>query len=214
MGARLFAAVLPPPSVVDDLDAFLTPRREAERRLRWTPPESWHLTTAFMADVADRHLDRLTDRLSAAARRTPAFTLTLGRGGAFPWPLETKHLWLGVVEGADALTGLAERCRNAASHAGVKPDGARFVPHLTLARAHRPLDSTRLLRVLDTYDAPPFEVTDLALVASHLRDHGHRYEIVDTFGLAPSARDPLVPGGQPLYGGASRPPGKGASLHE
>ncbi len=189
MGARLFTAVLPPDSLVEDLDAFLQPRREAETRLRWTHPESWHLTTTFMADVADRHLDRLTDHLAAAARRTPAFTLTLGRGGAFPWPVETKHLWLGVVGGAEALSALAGRCRNAAAHAGVQPDGARFVPHLTLARASRPLDSTRLLRVLDTYDAPPFEVTDLALVASHLRDRGHRYEIVDTLALAPSARD-------------------------
>ncbi|MFT3874894.1 MAG: RNA 2',3'-cyclic phosphodiesterase [Propioniciclava sp.] len=184
MGARLFTAVVPPASVMEDLDAFLEPRRRAETRLRWTRPEGWHLTTAFMADVADRHLDRLSEGLQAAALRTPAFTLTLAGGGAFPWPLETKNLWLGVTEGADALTRLAERCRNAASHAGIQVDGARFVPHLTLARAGRPLDSTRLLRVLDTYQAPPFEVTELALIASHLRDRAHRYEILETFGLS------------------------------
>ncbi|MBK8462806.1 MAG: RNA 2',3'-cyclic phosphodiesterase [Nigerium sp.] len=198
MGTRLFTAVLPPASLVEDLDAFLAPRREAEPRLRWTHPESWHLTTAFMADVADRHLDRLAEHLSAAARRTPAFTLTLGGGGAFPRPRESRHLWLGVAAGAGALAALAGRCRHAASHAGANPDGARFVPHLTLARARRPLDVTRLLHVLDTYDAAPFPVTGVALVASHLRDRGHRYETLDTFALAPSARDPFVPGGQPL----------------
>lgn len=187
MGARLFTAVVPPASVVDDLDAFLEPRRRAESRLRWSRPEGWHLTTAFMADVADRYLDRLTEGLDAAAARTPAFGLRLGCGGAFPWPPETKNLWIGVSEGADDLARLAERCRNAAAHAGVQVDGARFVPHLTLARSSRPLDSTRLLRVLDTYEAPAFEVTEVALIASHLHDRARRYETLATFPLTTGA---------------------------
>ena len=40
----------------------------------------------------------------------------------------------------------ARRCRTAAERAGVRVDGARFVPHLTLARANRSLDVTRLVR--------------------------------------------------------------------
>ena len=45
---RLFAAVVPPPEAIEDLAAFLEPREEAGPDLRWTTPEQWHLTLAFM----------------------------------------------------------------------------------------------------------------------------------------------------------------------
>ncbi|NUS51949.1 MAG: RNA 2',3'-cyclic phosphodiesterase, partial [Nocardioidaceae bacterium] len=69
---RMFTALVPPTDAVEDLAAFLGPRQEAGQDLRWTTPEQWHLTLAFMAEVADRHLDDLVARLTrAATRRTP-----------------------------------------------------------------------------------------------------------------------------------------------
>ena len=128
MGARLFTAVLPPADLVEELDHFLTPRRQAEPRLRWTRPEGWHLTTAFMASVTDDGVDRLTEALTDVAARTPAFRLRLGGGGAFPWPRETKVLWMGVREGEDQLAALAERSRNAACGPGCAWTGRGSCP--------------------------------------------------------------------------------------
>lgn len=189
MGARLFAAVVPPPSVVEDLDVFLTPRRPAEARLRWARPEGWHLTTAFMGDVPDRNIDRLAETLGEAASRTPAFRLRLAGGGAFPWPVETKVLWLGVAEGASELTDLAERSRNAAVRAGVRVDGAKFTPHLTLGRVGRAIDTTRLVRVLDTWDGDGWLADELVLIQSHLADRGNRYEVLERWALPTGSRD-------------------------
>lgn len=189
MGARLFTALVPPPALVEELDAFLGPRRPAEPRLRWSRPEGWHLTTAFMADVSDRVVDPLEETLAEAAARTPAFRLRLGGGGAFPWPVETKVLWLGVTEGASELSALAERCRNAGSRAGARVDGARFTPHLTVGRAGRAIDTTRLVRVLDTFDADGWVADELVLVQSHLADRQNRYEVLHRFGLPPASRD-------------------------
>lgn len=195
MGARLFTALLPPEGVVASLDDFLVPRREAEPRLRWTRPDSWHLTTAFLPDVGDRHHDRLVEALDAVAARTGSFTVQFAGGIAFPWPVETKVLALGVSEGLDALGALARRCRNAATCAGVGVDGARFVPHLTLARANRGIDSTRLLRVLDTVRCAAWEAGELVLVASHLHDRGSRYEVLERFSLRPTD-EPAEPTGR------------------
>lgn len=189
MGARLFSAVIPPATLVEELDAFLTPRRPAETRLRWTRPESWHITTAFMGNVPDRNLDRLTETLGDVAARTPPFDIRIAGGGGFPWPLETKVLWLGVSEGADEVAQLAVRSRNAAVRAGVEVDGARFVPHLTLGRANRAIDSTRLVRVLDTFEATAWHADELVLICSHLSDRGHRYEVLERFRLQTDCRD-------------------------
>lgn len=96
---------------------------------------------------------------------------------------------MGVREGEDQLAALAERSRNAAVRAGVRVDGARFVPHLTLARASRAIDTTRLVRVLDTIDADGWTADELVLVQSHLRDRGNRYEVLHRFNLSTDSRD-------------------------
>ena len=68
----MFVALVPPDEVLEDLSEFLAPRQAAEPGFRWTVPDQWHLTLAFMASVAERHLDDLVARLErAAARRTP-----------------------------------------------------------------------------------------------------------------------------------------------
>ena len=71
---RMFVALVPPPAVLEHLEEFLAVRREAGPELRWTLPEQWHLTLAFMPSVADRHLDDLSDRMGQAAARSPVRT--------------------------------------------------------------------------------------------------------------------------------------------
>src|ERR671932_918760 len=101
----MFAAVVPPEDVVDDLEEFLAPRREAAP-FRWTVPEQWHLTLAFMERVPERSLDDLLERLTRAGRRRTPFTLSLGGGGAFPGPSRAKLLFAAVQGSPDALEEL------------------------------------------------------------------------------------------------------------
>ena len=201
MGLRLFTAVVPPAELVDELDRFLEPRRVAEPTLRWTSPDTWHLTTAFMADVEPWRLEQLGEAFASAAERTPPFRLTLGGGGVFGPPDAAAILWLGVRSGAHELGELAVRCRNGAEHAGASTDGARFVPHLTLARMSRRHDARRLLQVLEVFEHPGWEVTELVCVESNLRDAGARHTVIERFPLgglrdandAGRQQDPGVP---------------------
>ncbi len=200
MGARLFAALIPPAPVVADLDAFCEPRREAEPRLRWTPAEDWHLTTVFCPDVDAGRIDRLEEELAHAAARSPAPALALAGGGCFPDPRRAKILFAGVTGDLGRLDTLAARCRTAAGRAGAAVDGARFRPHVTLARSGGGVEVTRLLRVLDAYASASWVAGELALIASHLHDRGSRYEVVARFPLAPAE-----PGGRDTAGSASAP---------
>ena len=188
----MFAAVIPPEAALDDLGEFLAPRQEAGPGLRWTVPEQWHLTLAFMPDVADRHLDDLSARLTrAAARRTP-FEARLAGGGAFPTPARAKVLYAGVQASGEHLPHLAAGVRAAAAKAGADPQGGRFRAHLTLARMGRPVEATRWLRVLDAYRGPVWRAEEVALVASHLGEGPRtrpRYEVLETFRLGREASD-------------------------
>jgi 2'-5' RNA ligase len=185
---RLFVAVLLPEAVVQAVDDFLSPRREVEG-LRWTTVEQWHITLAFMPDVADRVLDDLHERLERAAQRRTPFRLALAGGGAFPGPSRAKVLYAAVTGSPAAqeeLRRLAVGARAAANKAGAAAEGARFRPHVTLARSGRPFEATRWLRVLDAFSAPAFDVGDVALVESHLGEgprNRPRYEVLARYPL-------------------------------
>ena len=184
----MFAAVVPPEDVLEELEEWLAPRREAAP-LRWTRPESWHLTLAFMAAVPERSLDDLLERLTRAGHRRTPFTLELAGAGAFPNPARAKVLYAGVEgapEAVEELRRLATGARAAANKAGAPAEGAAFKPHLTLARIGRPLEATRWIRALSAYRSRPFQVTDFSLVQSFLGEgagNRPRYAVVERFPL-------------------------------
>ncbi len=190
-GHRLFAALVPAIDVVERLDEFWSVRRESGE-FRWTSPDQWHLTLAFMPSVADHLLDDLVERLAAAAGRRTSFRLQVEGGGGFPNPAEAKVLWAGV-QGADPaarteLERLAAGARTAATTSGTEVDGSRFRPHLTLARTGRPTELTRWIRIADAFPATDWEVDHLTLVASHLGEGPRRRPRHETLAHLPLRR--------------------------
>ena len=170
---RVFAAVVPPVAAREDLADFLAPRWEAGRAdgLRWTDPEQWHVTLAFAADVDDWRLEEAEERLAAAAARSEPLVGGVAGGGAFPDPVRAKVVWAGLAldgGGSAVLERLAVGARTALATAGAEVDGARFRPHLTLARRNRPGRVDDWVRLLDGYRGPAGAYEHLTLVASHL----------------------------------------------
>jgi 2'-5' RNA ligase len=187
---RMFAALVPPSEALEHLDAFLDVRREAGE-LRWVQADQVHVTLAFLAEVPDRKLDDLVERLARAAARRTAFETALRGGGAFPHVGRAKVLWTGLDLDEPARTEvdrLATGCRAAANRAGIEVDGARFRPHLTVARTRFPHDVTSWVRLLDAYEGPRWRAEELTLVASYLGQGPRgrpRHVPMDTFPLSP-----------------------------
>lgn len=180
----MFVAIVPSLDALEDLAHFVEPRREAEPGFRWTVPEQWHLTLAFLANVADRHLDDLRERLQHTAARRSSFAVTLAGGGAFPNPDQAKVLYAGVETDGVVLGRLATGARAAAAKSGAGAAGGRFHPHVTLARIGRPVKATRWLRVLASYRGPTWRVEEIVLIASYPAEGPRRrprYEVVSTF---------------------------------
>jgi RNA 2',3'-cyclic 3'-phosphodiesterase len=193
---RMFVALPLPEAVKEDLTEFLEPRQEAGSRelsLRWTRPEQWHVTLAFLPEVADRHTDELLERLRRAATRRNPLVLRVAGAGAFPHAGHAKVLWAGLGhegghEEQDELARLAAGVRAAAAKSGIEVAGGRFRSHLTLARLGRPADVTSWLNVLDPYAGPAWQAREVALIASHLGQGAKgrpRHDILETFELGP-----------------------------
>lgn len=184
---RLFVAVLPPPArlaelgtAVDELHAL-----PGADRLRWAGRDDWHLTLAFLGEVAEELLPDLRERLARAAHRTPPFELRLHGGGRFG----DKVLWAGVAGALDTLRLLAERADAAARRAGVAMDEhRRYHPHLTLARSRTGADLHPYTESLAGFEGTAWETGEIVLVRSRLPVSGvageqPRYEVVGRWGL-------------------------------
>jgi len=187
----MFVAAVPPPHVHEDLEEFLSVRREAAA-FRWTLPDQWHITLAFLAEVPDRSYDDLVERLGRAARKRHPMRATIAGGGAFPNVGRARVLWAGVeldaapLDGREELRRLATGCRAAASKAGIEVGGERFKPHLTIARMGRPVEATSWVRLLDGYRGPAYDLDEISLIASHLGEGPRkrpRYEVRERFVL-------------------------------
>jgi len=182
----MFVAAVPPAEVLEDLEEFLSVRRDAGT-FRWTVPDQWHVTLAFLAEVPDRSYDDLVERLERAARKRHPIRATLAGGGAFPNVGRARVLWAGVeLDDREELRRLATGCRAAASKAGIEVAGERFKPHVTIARTRHPLEATVWVRLLDAYRGPAYDLDEISLIASHLGEGPRkrpRYEVRETFAL-------------------------------
>jgi 2'-5' RNA ligase len=167
---RTFVAVRPPPAALAHLQA---------QRARWpSAPERWHLTLAFLGEVAAPH--RLTGPLGAVCAATSPFRLHLAGSGTFG---RSGPVWVGVGGDVDELTDLAEAVADACRGAGVDVERRRYRPHLTVGRRASPDP-----RSLSSYSGPDWPVDEVELVVSHL-GRTVRHEVVERLPLG-TARVP------------------------
>lgn len=172
----------------EQLAAALTTALDGPRHrlpVRWTRPETWHLTLQFLGEWPAERLQALAAAL-AAAPAAEAFALSCGGLGAFPHPRAPRVLFL-HLEDDGRLARLAGDVRRIV--AGIWPQGPQdvqpFRGHLTLARVSRKLDleELNLLQEFELNGLPDFPVHRFALVRSDLTPQGPRYTDLAGFAL-------------------------------
>lgn len=169
---RLFVALEPPPDALAELEAAVAPLRAGWPELRWTGQDRWHVTLAFLGEVAEGKLDELTIRLGRAAGRHQPQWLWIGHGGAFPNRKRARVL-ISRVEGDQpalaALTALAGSVAAGARRAGAPPpdEGRRYRPHLTLARCRQPADVSAVVDALGGFTGRAWLAGEMRLIRSH-----------------------------------------------
>jgi 2'-5' RNA ligase len=134
------------------------------------PAENYHITLAFLGNVADEHFDAIV----SAARQVPVepVTLTLDRYGYFPAP---QVLWIGAAETPEPLRRLSADVWGAIAKAGLAAVPRPLHAHLTLARkvaAEPELTPPRPVA---------WRVAGFVLVESDTDPDGARYRVLERF---------------------------------
>lgn len=153
---------------------------------RWTHPDDFHITLAFLGDVPHADIREVCAAANRAANLAAPFDLSLRGIGAFPNSAKPRVVWAGVAGDLEALAGLRRAVVDAVTAAGYPPDDDRFHPHVTLGRL-KPKpgkgDAANLEAReahLRTWTAGPWTVDSLVAFGSHRVADGPSYTALGT----------------------------------
>jgi len=144
-------------------------------RLRWTAPESWHITLQFLGSADPERCECV--KIHLAEVRAPQFPIQLAELGLF----ERAGVFYAGVETSRELAALQQCVIAATRPCGFAPEERLFHPHITLARA-KGRERAKSLRALQaSIGASPrftrFTAEEFLLYESFTGAEGARYEV-------------------------------------
>ncbi len=178
---RLFIAIPLPEVVIEELSAISNRLRSDHDGLRWSSPESWHITLQFLGNTSPEQYGCVAARLGEL--RFPRISVALEELGVF----DRAGVFFASVAVAPQLLMLQQRVTAATAYCGFVPEARPFHPHVTLARAkgERRGHSLRELRTKINHqpDFTSFVAGEFLLYEAFLGPTGSRYEIRERFQL-------------------------------
>lgn len=172
---RVFLGIELPDEVKQSLLSL--PDRSIEAR--WQTAEQLHLTTNFIGEVDEETLDVIRERLHSPPLEP--VTLWLKGVDVFGSSRKPKALWAGAEPDA-LLEHWHHTLKDRLEAIGLEQEERDFQPHVTLARFGRNPGSVKdFLKANEEYTSPHFTADQLCLFASHTRNDGARYEVVERF---------------------------------
>lgn len=177
----LFVAAVPDDAAIEHLaDALHDARRDVRAaNVRWTAPERWHITVAFLGDPGEHVDEAVADALERMKERPPIPGLALASAGSFG----RQILWIGLGEGPalDTLADIGRGIPALLRGTGAVPDRRPWRPHLTIGRM-RGGSPAGIVDALSSYRGPEWAARELMLVRSRGGPHPH-HEIVASLPL-------------------------------
>jgi 2'-5' RNA ligase len=174
---RLFVGIPLAAAVIGELAAVSARLKSKENGLRWTAPESWHITLEFLGNVAEEKYASLVERLRQV--HSPPVPVRLEELGFF----DRAGVFFADVGLTPELLTLEKRVTAATELCGFMHDARPYHPHITLARSKgrglRELKS----RIQRQPAFTRFVAGEFLLYESHLSPSGALYEIRERFKL-------------------------------
>jgi 2'-5' RNA ligase len=162
--------------------------------IRWTAPESIHLTLHFLGDVAPETVPKVSSLMEQVASAYPLFTVTLGGLGCFPNTRRPRIIWAGVSGQIDILARLHNELGENLKTLGFTLDTRPYSPHLTLGRVKDRIPPRQLAQLGQTLEQTQptvgslsaLPVSEISLMKSELKPAGAVYTRLAMAKLTPS----------------------------
>ncbi len=150
-------------------------------------PEQFHLTIRYIGKV-DGGMFRDVSEALATVKAVP-LELVLEGVGFFPPKRRPHSVWVGVRKN-DQLTLLRGRVDSVLRGCGLKPEGRKFSPHVTLAhfgggnvKSDNPHHLAEYLAGYSLFRSEPFTVDQFGLYSGARSNHGPIYRLEGGYAL-------------------------------
>ncbi len=182
---RLFVAVNLPSEIKDRMAVVQESLRRAQADVSWVRAENIHVTLKFLGETEEKRLGRIRPALIEVAGAGAPFSMEVSGVGSFGGRIP-RVIWVGVGDGAEALTQLAGRVEAALARVGFAKERRGFTAHLTLGRVRSSRNAEALLAALQEFHAEKFggfTTARFELMQSELRPTGSVYTLLERFPL-------------------------------
>ena len=134
MKIRSFISLDLPLSLRHELSghAKLIAGQDKRQKIRWLPPENYHLTLVFLGEIESAILSGLQFALEQKLEAAESVTLTIS--AITPFPFSRPRIAAALVENTAELLRLQSDVANCVRKCGITLERRRFVPHVTLGR--------------------------------------------------------------------------------
>jgi RNA 2',3'-cyclic 3'-phosphodiesterase len=181
---RAFIAIDLPVEVKSFILRVASDLKKTGADVKWTRPESTHLTLKFLGNVSGDLVSRLDGLLKPALAHLNPMTLRVQGLGAFPGLARPRVFWIGVQDPENALVSLAHRVESLLEPLGFTPEKRPFSPHLTLGRVRsskRMGELVNEVRQSMNLPGPTFTADHAVLFQSILKPSGAEYRALAVF---------------------------------
>lgn len=180
---RLFIGIPLAPAVAEQLGGLRARLESPGDGLRWSTPESWHITLQFLGATSKSEYACVVQRLRCL--HAPFVPIQLEGIGFF----DRAGVFFAGIHATPALASLQALVTAATSHCGFQPEDRPYHPHITLARRKGQSNGIRNLkaRIESLHVTAPrfcaFTAPDFLLYESVPGPSGSHYEVRDRFPL-------------------------------
>lgn len=178
---RLFIAIQLPPAVIAELAPIAARLKFAGDGLRWSTPETWHITLQFLGNSSPEQLACLMARIGAL--KLPPVSIQLDGLGSF----DHAGVFFAGVKVTPKLLSLQKHVVAATELCGFVSEARPYQPHITLARSKGDAGRRGLAGLKSAMSKQPrftsFVASEFVLFESFLGAGGARHEIRGRFAL-------------------------------
>lgn len=154
--------------------------------VKWVNPDTVHLTLKFLGDVSEEKIEKIKSCLTEIVKNSPSFDIVLGEVGVFPDWKYAKVIWIGVAEGAEKASVLAELIEDSMLEEGFEKEKRPFKCHLTLGRVRGAKNKDKLKSTSSSIKVVPvrMNISKVVLFKSELTTEGAIHTPLSEFILA------------------------------
>lgn len=183
---RAFIAVELPPPTRDMLAGVVRHLASRVDGVRWTRPESLHLTLRFLGNIDEESVPAVSDAVSRSGASARPFEVALGRIGGFERLRAMRVIWMSVAGDLESLTELYSSLEGELESLGFAKERRTFRPHITLGRVRdgAPVPQRRAvaeaLAGADLEEGAMLPAESISLIRSVLTPGGSQYTRLHT----------------------------------